>query len=71
MKEANVPAGKANSIVLHKIKEEWKLSNFTLSLEAMIEMIPSAVDSISVDDLKRPQPGFGKRKRSKSRSKMS
>jgi len=71
LKEANVPAGKANSIVLHKIKEEWKLSNFTLSLEAMIEMIPSAVESISVDDLKRPQPGAGKRKRSKSRSKMS
>lgn len=70
LKEADVPAGKAMSIVLNKIKEEWKLSNFTLSLEAMIEMIPSTVDSISIDDLKRTQPGNGTGKRKRSKSKQ-
>jgi len=69
LKESNVPPGKAMSVVLTKIKDEWKLSNFTMPLDTMISRIPDVLDSISVEDLKRAQPGFGKRKREKSKQR--
>jgi tRNA nucleotidyltransferase (CCA-adding enzyme) len=68
LKEANVPPGKGMTFVLSKIKDEWKQSNFTMSLEAMIAMIPSTLSSASVEDLKRTQP-MGKRKREKSKQR--
>jgi len=67
LKEAGAPPGKAMSIVLSKLKDEWKQSNFTMDVDTLISHIPDAVASITVEDIKNSPPMKRKREKSKNR----
>jgi len=69
LKENGCPPGKAMSVVLTKLKDKWKESNFSLSLEALVELIPQVLDSISVDDLKAAPP-IKRKKRDRSNQRV-
>jgi len=67
LKEAGAPPGKAMSIVLSKLKDEWKQSNFTMDVDTLISHIPDAIASITVEDIKNSPPMKRKRDKSKNR----
>ena len=64
LKEAGCPPGKIMSLVLSRLKEEWKQSDFNIELENLIQKIPTVIDSIDPQELnslnqtrsKRPKP---------------
>jgi len=62
LKEAGCPPGRAMSVVLKKIKDQWKESNFELSEEALVASIPSTVQSLSAEDMAQLKPPKKKKK---------
>jgi len=65
LKENGCPPGKVMSVVLFKLKEKWKESNFEIILEKLIDQIPDVLDTISIQELEQMKPK--KRKKSKER----
>eukprot|EP00090_Calanus_glacialis_P011086 TRINITY_DN19564_c0_g1_i1.p1 TRINITY_DN19564_c0_g1~~TRINITY_DN19564_c0_g1_i1.p1 ORF type:complete len:427 (-),score=146.80 TRINITY_DN19564_c0_g1_i1:75-1355(-) len=46
LKEAGCPPGRIMSLILGKLKETWKESDFEISLEELMKQIPKVLDSI-------------------------
>jgi len=48
LKDAGCPQGRLMAVVMDKLKEEWKMSDFVIELDKLIELIPGVLDGIDV-----------------------
>ena len=62
LKDAGCPPGKIMSIVLGKLKETWKDSDFEISLEELLDEIPKVLDSIDPKQMAELSLGRNKKK---------
>merc|ERR1712154_594164 len=51
LKEAGCPQGKIMSVVLGKLKDVWKESDFEISVDELLKQIPQVLDSIDPKQL--------------------
>ena len=65
LKEAGCPSGKIMSVVLAKLKEEWKLSDFTLETHQLISQIPRVLENIDLKQMQELSSPKSKKKKQK------
>jgi len=67
LKDAGCPPGKLMSVVLGKLKDQWKESNFEMSEATLVENIPSVLDNLSINEMELAHKSQKKRKKSKEK----
>ena len=72
LKQAGCPPGRLMSVVMTKLKTLWKEANFEISTDALVEAIPSILDSIDPAEMNREasKTQSGPRLSSKERKRM-
>ena len=65
LKEAGCPPGKVMSLVLGKLKEEWKEANFRIEVEELVKRIPSVLDALGPEQLSSLSPPRSKKSKHK------
>jgi len=65
LKEAGCPPGKIMSVVLSRLKDQWKQSDFELDQDQLISQIPSVLDSIDVTQMEQLSSPKSKKKKQK------
>jgi len=65
LKEAGCPPGKIMSVVLSKLKEEWKQSDFTVEVDQLVSQIPSVLDGVDLKQLQELSSPRSKKKKHK------
>merc|ERR1712226_328214 len=69
LKEAGCPPGKIMSVVLARLKQQWKESDFQIEVDELVARIPGVVDSIDPAELVDKHKG-GPRMSSKERKRL-
>jgi len=62
LKEAGCPPGKLMSVVLGKLKEDWKMADFSIEVEDLVKRIPLVLDTIDPKQLSPPRSKKSKHK---------
>ena len=65
LKEAGCPPGKIMSVVLSRLKDQWKQSDFTLEKDQLVSQIPSVLEAIDVKQLEELSSPRSKKKKQK------
>jgi len=65
LKEAGCPPGKVMSVVLGKLKDEWKMADFRIEVEDLVKRIPSVLDTIDPKQLSSLSPPRSKKSKYK------
>lgn len=65
LKEAGCPPGKVMSVVLGKLKDEWKMADFRIEVEDLVKRIPSVLDTIDPKQLRSLSPPRSKKSKHK------
>ena len=61
LKEAGCPPGKMMSLVLGKLKDEWKEQEFKIDVEELVKRIPSVLDAIDPKEIRALSPPRSKK----------
>ena len=65
LKEAGCPPGKIMAVVLTELKDRWKQSDFTVTVEELVSQIPSVLDNIDIKQLQELSSPKSKKKKRK------
>ena len=66
LKEAGCPPGKVMSVVLGRLKEEWKEKDFKIEVNDLVKRIPVVLDSIGPTELQALSPPRSKKSKTKT-----
>ena len=66
LKEAGCPPGKVMSVVLGRLKEEWKEKDFKIEVNDLVKRIPIVLDSIGPTELQALSPPRSKKSKNKT-----